>query len=154
MRTKHLEHFRDVSFSAERPSDVLPDGRRVNSHEYSQIAGTGRTTVRRLRLRTEDGQSFIIDKVTKLPDTREEVDEIPRREDVQAPVPYALDRLAEAVPEEYFEDVDNDPTPRNEWESAIWNDPGPVPMNQRRTLVAWHRWTVVQGASRQRRASG
>jgi catechol 2,3-dioxygenase-like lactoylglutathione lyase family enzyme len=73
VRTKQLEHFRDVSFSTERPPDAFPDGRRISSHEYSQIAGTGRTTVRRLRLRTEDGQSFIIDKVTKLPDAREAV---------------------------------------------------------------------------------
>lgn len=77
VRTKHLEHFRDVSFSAERPPDVFPDGRRISSHQYSQIAGTGRTTVRRLRLRTVDGQSFIIDKVTKLPEAQEAVS-VPR----------------------------------------------------------------------------
>jgi ADP-ribosylglycohydrolase/catechol 2,3-dioxygenase-like lactoylglutathione lyase family enzyme len=72
VRTKHLDHFRDVSFSAERPPDAFPDGRRIGSYEYSQIAGSGRTAVRRLRLRTEDGQSFIIDKVTKLPEAQAE----------------------------------------------------------------------------------
>jgi ADP-ribosylglycohydrolase/catechol 2,3-dioxygenase-like lactoylglutathione lyase family enzyme len=70
VRTKHLEHFRDVAFSAERPPDVFPDGRPISSYQYSQIPGTGRTAVRRLRLRTEDGQSFVIDKVTKLPESQ------------------------------------------------------------------------------------
>ena len=73
VRIKHLEHFRDVSFSTERPPDTFPDGRRIVSHEYSQIAGSGRTTVRRLRVRTADGQSFIVDKVTKQPDERESI---------------------------------------------------------------------------------
>ena len=85
---------------------------------------------------------------------REAVDEIPQREDVHAPVSSALVRLAEPVPEEYFKDVDDDPAPRNDWERAVWADPGPVTMKQRRILVAWHRWMVAQDASRQRRASG
>jgi ADP-ribosylglycohydrolase/catechol 2,3-dioxygenase-like lactoylglutathione lyase family enzyme len=67
VRTKNIDYFRDTAFSVERPPGKLPDGRHIGSHEYSQIEGTGRTSVSRLRLRTKDGQSFVIDKVTKLP---------------------------------------------------------------------------------------
>lgn len=64
-RTADLDKFRNTAFSAEKPPGSLPDGRRVGSYEYSEIATSGRTEVRRLRLRTEDGQSFVIDKVTR-----------------------------------------------------------------------------------------
>ena len=67
MRTADLDNFRNTAFAEERPPGALPDGRRVGSYEYSEIATSGRTEVRRLQLRTEDGQSIVIDKVTRRP---------------------------------------------------------------------------------------
>ena len=72
VRSGDLEHFRNAVFAAENPPKALPDGRRVMNYEYSAIPASGRTEVRRLRLQADDGQSFVLDKVTKRPagDTR------------------------------------------------------------------------------------
>jgi hypothetical protein len=76
----------------------------------------------------------------------------PPAEPGDEPMPPVLARLG-PVPDQYYASVDEDPAPRDDFERVIWEDSSPVPLGQRRALVAWHRM-VAEGASRQRGASG
>jgi ADP-ribosylglycohydrolase/catechol 2,3-dioxygenase-like lactoylglutathione lyase family enzyme len=64
-QTEDISRFRDAAFSDYGVPRKFPDGRRIQGFERSKIEASGRTSVQRLRLRFEDGQTIILDKVTK-----------------------------------------------------------------------------------------
>ena len=63
---RELEQFRDLLFSANHlPGRKFLDGRRIAGGRISWLEGAGRTVVARARLQTEDGQTLVLDKITR-----------------------------------------------------------------------------------------
>jgi ADP-ribosylglycohydrolase len=66
VRRKEIEGFRGSLFDLDRlPTGRFPDGRNFAVDQIIQLAKTGQTEVTRLRLRTEDHQTLILDRVTR-----------------------------------------------------------------------------------------
>jgi hypothetical protein len=72
-------------------------------------------------------------------------------------VPAVLATLNPAlIPPEHYASVDADfavtsdgrriAAARDAWEAAIWADDAPVPVAQRRVLLAYRRWKIAEGA--------
>jgi ADP-ribosylglycohydrolase/catechol 2,3-dioxygenase-like lactoylglutathione lyase family enzyme len=65
VRARNIGNFRDAAFSGNRMPRQFPDGRRIENYQRFEIAASGKASVKRLRLHMEDGQTLVLDKVTK-----------------------------------------------------------------------------------------
>jgi len=65
VRTRDISHFRYNAFSTRHLPRELPDGRRIEGCKSFDTPASGRASVRRLRLRMEDGQTLVLDKTTR-----------------------------------------------------------------------------------------
>jgi ADP-ribosylglycohydrolase/catechol 2,3-dioxygenase-like lactoylglutathione lyase family enzyme len=65
VQTRNIGNFRDVAFSGDHMPSYFPDGRRIQSYKNSEMTASGKARVQRLRLYMTDGQTLILDRVSR-----------------------------------------------------------------------------------------